>query len=176
MKPFVTSGDVLLAQFSELETELLCDLASQVADLLDESVTLPPDRLLASVGIGGGDALSEDPAIARLLPNGYSEDDEASIEFRRLTEYSLAERKIANARLMITGLLAARGEPIRLDAEARQAWMRSLTDIRIVIAARLGIEKDEDLGRSDTEEDMMMRDVFDWLAMVQTSLIEALEE
>ena len=175
MRPFTRVDDVILAQFGELETELLCDLASQVADLLDESVTLPPDRLLASLGIGGGDSLSDDPAVARLLPNAYSDDAEASTEFRRLTEHSLAERKVANARLLMTGLLAAHGEPVPLDAEAQQSWLRTFTDIRIVIAARLGIETDEDEGRQDTDEDLMMRDVYDWLAMVQTLLIDELE-
>lgn len=175
MMPFTRTDDAILAQFGELETELLCDLASQVADLLDESVELPPDRLLASIGIGGGDSLSLDPAVARLLPDAYADDAGASTEFRRLTEHSLAERKIANARLMLTGLLTAHGEPVRLDAEAQQAWLRTFTDIRIVIAARLGIRTDEDQGRTDSEEDLMMRDVYDWLAMVQTALLDSLE-
>ena len=174
MSPFLRHGDEIVAQFGEIETELLCDLASQVADLLDESVTLQPDRLLASMGIGGGDSLSLDPAVARLLPNAYADDHEASSQFRRLTENSLAERKIANARLMLTGLLTAHGEEFRLDAEAQQAWLRTLTDIRIVIAARLGIETDEDQGRADSEEDLMMRDVYDWLGMVQTALLDQL--
>ena len=167
------------AQFGDFETELLCDLASQVGDLLGESVQSPDDHLLAIVGIGGGDSLPADPAVARLLPDAYADDAEASTEFRRLTEHSLADRKIANARLVITGLLAAQGAEFELDAEAQQAWIRTMTDIRLVLAARLGIETDDDAlvsgGRSDSEEARWMRDVYDWLAAVQTTLLEAME-
>lgn len=167
----------MLASFGEFEAELVCDLASQLADLLDESVGVDEskDHLLALVGIGGGDTLSTDPAVARLLPNAYADDDEASAEFRRLTEHSLAERKVANARQVITGLLTAQGAEFELDAEAQQAWLRTITDIRLVLAARLGIETDEDSGRTDSEEARWMRDVYDWLAAVQTALLEAME-
>lgn len=176
MNPFSPIVDgVVYARFSERETDLICDLAGQVGDLLGESVPSPDDHLLAIVGIGGSDSLSADPAVARLLPDAYADDAEASSEFRRLTEHSLADRKIANARLVVTGLLAAEGAEFELDAEAQQAWIRTFTDIRLVLAARLGIERDEDTGRQDSDAALMMRDVYDWLSAVQTALLDAME-
>ena len=53
--------------------------------------------------------------------------------------------------------------------------MRTLTDIRLIIASRLGIENDGDEGNDETDADLMMQDIYDWLGMVQGSLIEALD-
>jgi len=172
MIPFErTAIGAATASFTDLERELLSDLATQVIELLGE----PPDAEFA--GIGGGDALSADPAIARLLPDAYRDDAEASREFRRFTENSLAARKVANARALI-GALAESGE-IELGADAQQAWLRALTDIRLIIASRLGIENDDDPHYGDEaidapDADLMMRDIYDWLGMVQGSLIEAI--
>jgi len=176
VNPFSVGPDgSVLARFGELETELICDLAGQVGDLLGDSVATADDHLLAIVGIGGSERLPTDPAVARLLPDAYADDADSSAEFRRLTEHSLAERKVANARQVITSLLMAHGAGFELDAEAQQAWLRTITDIRLVLAARLGIETDDDLGRSDSDEARWMRDVYDWLAAVQTALLEAME-
>ena len=173
MIPFErTAIGAATASFTDLERELLTDLATQVIELLGE----PPDAELA--GIGGGDALSTDPAIARLLPDAYRDDAEASREFRRFTENSLAARKVANARALI-GALAESGE-IELGADSQQAWLRALTDIRLIIASRLGIENDDDDPQYGDEAidvrdaDLMMRDIYDWLGMVQGSLIGAI--
>ena len=176
MNPFTAAPDgTVTARFGELETELICDLAGQIGDLLTEAVPSPDDHLLALVGIGGGDSLSPDPAVARLLPDGYADDAEASTEFRRLTEHSLADRKIANAHIVITSLLMAEGAEFELDAEAHQAWLRTITDIRLVLAARLGIETDDDTGLLDSENALAMRDVYDWLAAAQTALLDVME-
>ncbi len=69
----------------------------------------------------------------------------------------------------------SQGDDVAVEPADQQAWLRTLTDIRLIIASRLGIETDDDQGRTDTDEDMMMRDVYDWLGMVQGTLIEAIE-
>ena len=174
MKAFVAlPQNRILGSFTPLETELLGDLATQVIELLDEGSGLPEDRLLAAVGIGGSDGPSTDPAIARLLPNAYLDDDHASQEFRYLTENSLISRKIANARAF--KLTLDGGGEVQLGPEAQQAWLRTLADIRLIIASRLGIEHDDDEGRADTDDDIMMQDVYAWLGMVQGSLVDALD-
>ena len=174
MKAFVALPENrILGSFTPLETELLGDLATQVIELLDEGSGLPEDRLLAAVGIGGSDGPSTDPAIARLLPNAYLDDDHASQEFRYLTENSLISRKIANARTF--KLTLDGGGEVQLGPEAQQAWLRTLADIRLIIASRLGIEHDDDEGRADTDDDIMMQDVYAWLGMVQGSLVDALD-
>ena len=176
----------VLGGFTPLESELLNDLATQVVELLDGQ--LPHDRLLATVGIattdvatngiasagiGGSDGPSSDPAIARLLPNAYLDDEHASQEFRYFTEHSLVSRKITNARIF-TLTLDGGGE-VNLGPEAQQAWLRTLADIRLIIASRLGIENDGDEGRADSDDEIMMNDVYEWLAVVQGSLVDALD-
>ena len=116
---------------------------------------------------------SSDPAIARLLPNAYLDDDHASQEFRYLTENSLVSRKVANARLLRDSL--QEGNEVKLGPDAVQAWLRSLADIRLIIASRLGIEHDGDEGHADTDDDLMMQEVYAWLGIVQESLVDALD-
>ena len=175
----------LLASVTQPESALIASLATQVADLLEPLATPPhiddPDAaaLYASVGIGGSTALNPDPAIARLLPDAYGGDPEASREFRGLTEMSLASRKVANARIVVATLEAAdaAGGELQLDPAATQAWLRTLADIRLTIAARLGIETDGQPEPDDAgEAELALRDVFDWLGWVTETLLDALED
>ena len=58
-----------------------------------------------------------------------------------------------------------------------QAWLRSLTDVRLSLAVRLGIETDEDamlLHQSDDEATLAMAELYDWLGYVQETLVTAL--
>jgi hypothetical protein len=157
-------------QFTQLESELIVDLARQVSSLLETEVSEHP---LAALGIGGGDALSGDPAIARLLPDAYRDDPDRSREFRNLTENSLIDRKRENARMVIDGLTDT--TDVTLDADNQQAWLRAIGDIRMVLAARLGIETDDHEPRAETDDELMMYDIYDWLASVQGALIDAID-
>ena len=59
-----------------------------------------------------------------------------------------------------------------------QAWLRSLTDVRLSLAVRLGIEDEEDAERVAQSEDeavAAMSDIYDWLGWVQESLVAALD-
>ena len=159
--------------FEQLVIDELDALPDDMIDGLDNVVFVTEDRLLAAVGIGGSDGPSSDPAIARLLPNAYPDDENASQEFRYLTENSLVSRKIANARAF--KLTLDGGGEVELGPEAQQAWLRTLADMRLIIASRLGIEHDGDEGRADSDDDIMMHDVYAWLAMVQGSLVDALD-
>jgi hypothetical protein len=158
VKAFRRSRHQFVAVFEPTEAGTLSHLASQIIALLDER-----------------SARDADPAMLRLLPEAYPDDAEASEEFRRFTADGLAERKTSNARRMITDLAgaAAATSPtaVKVDAQAAQAWIRTLTDIRLTVAARLGIETDGDLG----SDDPVMLDLYDWLGFVQGSLVDCLD-
>jgi hypothetical protein len=176
VRPFDRLSDGrIVGSFTRLEAELIVDFASQVAELLESTQPLASDRLLASFGIGGGDGPSSDPALARLLPNAYQDDDEAALEFRHFTERSLVSRKVDSAQTVVTWLSTASGVEVELDPAAQQAWLRTLTNIRLVIAARLGIEKEGDEARTETEEEFILAEVYDWLGMVQETLVDAID-
>jgi len=63
---------------------------------------------------------------------------------------------------------------VRLDLAGSTAWLRAITDIRLVIGARLGIVQDGDDGDIHDEQSALLRAVYDWLAYVQDSLVGAL--
>jgi len=156
MRPFRADGDAYTAKFSPEEASILSELAEQIAEL---------------VRTGGPD----DPAIARLFPDAYPDDAEASAEFRRFTAEDLGDRKVRNAGIIL-GTLGAVAEGTRpkrvsLSADEAQAWLRGLGDIRLSLASRLGI----------TEEGMPqdappgLAELYDWLSFVQDSLVRAVD-
>jgi len=166
----------LVVGFTAIEADIVADLAAQIAAMLgDLAGTRDADPLFDSVGIGGSAAIDDDPAIARLLPDAYGADAEASSDFRQLTERSLARRKVDNANVVIGTLARGDGTVVLGEREA-QAWLRTLSDIRLTIAARLGIETDGDEGDTGSEAAAALHDLYDWLAFVTESLIDALED
>jgi hypothetical protein len=158
VKAFRRSRHQFVAIFEPDEASTLSILASQVSDLIE-------DR----------SSHDSDPAMLRLLPDAYPDDSEASAEFRRFTADDLASRKSSNARRIVADLAvaarAASATTVKVDAQAAQAWVRSLTDIRLTVAARLGIESDGDLGSGDA----VLLDLYDWLGFVQGSLVDCLD-
>ena len=197
----------ITGSFTAVEAELISSLATQVAGLLGAVASRSDDPELAGTGIGGSTDRHDDPALARLLPNAYSEDDDASREFRQLTERGLASRKIDNAVIVLHTLehiaaLALQppaplddapttvpddasslfeshdddpGTEIALDEPTAIAWLRTLTDIRLTIAARLGIESDDDTPDETDDAALVLADVYNWLGLITESLVEAVD-
>lgn len=122
-----------------------------------------------------GEKTPKDPALARLLPDPVHADDEASAELRFLTEAALITHKLTNAAAVEASLAASVGEPARLDDAQELAWLKTLTDLRLVLAARLAIERDDDLGRDATEVDRWMQTAYHWLGATQAELLDTIE-
>lgn len=153
MLPFQRKRDGVHLGLVDHERRLIGDLARQVAGLLRE-----------------GDP--SDPAVARLVPDGYTGDDEAAAEFRRLTADDLTEAKVRNAELLLETL--GQDRKAVLTPEAEQAWLRSLNDIRLTLGSRLEVTADGFAASSDPQV-LLMRDVYDWLGYVQEALVRALD-
>lgn len=158
------------ASFQPDEARLLVSLAEEAVELA---------RAAAEPA-----AIAADPALGRLLPDAYPDDPEASAEFRRFTAAGLADRKERNARVVIDSLGGSgteSAEPragsvkVLLDDGQATAWLRTITDLRLVLASRLGIHEDGDEGDIHDEESAMQRAVYDWLAGVQELLVLALQ-
>jgi len=166
------SERMLILTITSMEALHLADLVRQFAELLEES---------------RDDA--GDPAIARLVPDAYPGDAEASEDFRRATQSDLLGRRADDAARVLADLAgspdpldtgsdaaddaadrAMRPVDVALDADGVRAWMRTLTAIRLVIASRLGIQ-DED----DRDEDDPRFGVYDWLGYRLEGLIQASE-
>jgi hypothetical protein len=194
MKPFRSRRrGGITATFESGEAQLLANLAGQVVELLRDRNSAgesDPDPLAAQLGLGGPSLPPEDPVLQRLLPDAYRDDAEEAGEFRRFTERSLTSAKVANAEKLIgslidggleVGALARDDGPqieVELDADEVQAWLRSLTDVRLSLAVRLGIETEEDtmlVGESEDEAIAAMGEIYEWLGYVQESLVTALD-
>ena len=180
MIPFSGGPDGVTARLTSDEAEILRHLAGELIELLadraSESGSDPADVLRAQLGIGGGESAPLDPALARLLPDAYRGDAGAASEHRKLTELGLLDRKVGNAQLVRASLDSAESPVIvRLDPAGVQAWLRTLTDLRLTIAARLEIEEDGDEGRADDESDLAMLAVYDWLGYLQGTLVDVID-
>jgi hypothetical protein len=116
---------------------------------------------------------AEDTALQRLLPDAYADDDDAAEEFRRLTSDDLVARKRADAEVVL-----ATSEATDLTVDQAESWLRALTDVRLVLADRLGIVED---GQAEAMWDAVGPDLRELLAVlhdlgwVQEMIIVALD-
>jgi hypothetical protein len=122
------------------------------------------DQYLEVVGAEPGG----DPAHVRLFPAAYRDDDAAATEFATYTRAGLIDRKAANAARVS---LALDEETVRLDPAEAERWLPLLTDLRLVIADRLGIRID-----ADEIPDTPAGEVYTWLGHLQESMLVLLDE
>lgn len=130
---------------------------------------------------------SEDAAVQRLTPSPYPDDSEAATAFQRSTRDEILDRRAADARTVGAALrpFAAEAESLseadafserelRIDEDDLEAWLRTLTAIRLVIAGRLGITS-EDIPDEAVSADGRL-DVYDWLGYRLETLIQAADD
>ncbi len=120
--------------------------------------------------------IPEDPALARLLPDAYSDDPAAANEFGRFTESSLRESKKYFARTMLD-TLPPKGGRVTLNDEQARDWLRALNDVRLMFGVRLEVTEDfeEQLAALDPGDPKVAAfEVYGWLGAVQESLVQAL--
>ena len=167
------------AKLDAHERGLLAHLFVEVYELLDaQDGPGEQDPLAVMVGIGTAVDTPADPALARLLPDGHRDDQQASADFRRYTELGLRERKRANLAVARTSLRRD-GALVLTDDEAR-SWAVALTDVRLVLAERMGVRTEEDHDRllqeaeGDDEGVSLMLSLYDFLTWLQETLVAAL--
>lgn len=120
----------------------------------------------------------EDAVVARLLPSGWEDPQEAA-DFRRLTEGSLRESKIAD--LQAARLLLDR-EVLVLNEDQAPVFGRALNDVRLTLAVRLGIDDGEDAAevhtaarqRAAETTEQFMGEVYAFTTWLQESLFSAM--
>jgi hypothetical protein len=151
------------AEFDPVERDMLTQLTSELIDLLTQT-DAGPDA-------AADPSLPRDPALERLLPDAYRDDPESAEEFRRFTEDDLVALKTGNA-LALARAASASGA-VLLDEGEVLPLLRAITDLRLALATRLGIETDEDEG-SDDAELAPAKAAYWWLGELQERLIRAL--
>jgi Domain of unknown function (DUF2017) len=160
----------------EVDTRILTHILGEMLELLGPPESVADDPLAAAVGIGTATKPPEDTALARLFPNGYTDDPEASADFRRYTEPGLRDGKREAARIALSTL----AEPVAkrvLTAEESEAWLRAINDTRLVLGERLGITEDWDQvveGLTDNDPRLPLFFVYDRLTYLQETLVQSL--
>lgn len=140
-------------QFSPSELELMRTLLAQYEELVQVD--------------------SDDPALERLFPIAYRDDPDAAAEFRQYTRSGLIDTKTAKAGAVAAALLVGTGDDngtIELTDDEAERWLPVLTDLRLVVAERLGIRNDDDPVPDDS-----LGEVYQWLGQLQSYLIDAIE-
>jgi hypothetical protein len=169
---FERAGKTVRLRLSAEEAAVVRTLVEQLLTLLGERPGNEGE--LAALGISERAEVPEDPVLARLFPDAYRGDDEAAGDFRRYTEAGLRDRKERDAAVVLEGLRA--GE-VTMDDEGAQAWLRVLNDVRLALGTRLDItDESYDRMAALTPDDprYAMFAVYDWLTILQESLVRAL--
>jgi hypothetical protein len=161
----------------EVERGILTDLVGQLEEFVaPDDDWADADPLARLVGIDPDAERSDDPALARLFPDAYSDDEEASSEFRRFTERSLRDTKLAHAATVRATLLRS-GDKLVLSDDEAQSWLGTLNDLRLTLGSRLGIEEhnhDDFLELDEDDPFYALFHVYDWLTFLQETLVRAL--
>lgn len=195
MRAFRERDGRYVAELDAAEREVVASVLADVAELLGAGRLEdgPADPAAGPDGPAGADAAlwtvriapvepPTDPAVRRLLPDASRDDDEIAAEFRRLTEDDLRARKVARLRALWT--VVAHGEPgwpqdaLVVDPARAGDVAATLTDVRLVLADRLGVRTDADaqaLHASDAADGDDARAylvaLYDALSWLQESLV-----
>ena len=112
----------------------------------------------------------DDPALRRLFPPAYS-DDESDEQYR-----SLVRDQLVTGRAKALATMRATLGSDTLDLEQADAWLRALNDLRLVLGTRLEVSEEVDYEDLDVEEPRG-RDlaVYGYLAWLQEQLVDALQ-
>ncbi|MET8127353.1 DUF2017 domain-containing protein [Streptomyces sp. NPDC056653] len=184
-----TPGGGAAVALDEVEIAILRSLAVQLLELIgpgDEPAE--GEDPLAALFAEGPSEPPTDPALARLFPEAYGDDDSelraASAEFRRYTENDLRSRKRDDALTVVRTLDAIPagedGGILTLTADECGNWLGALNDLRLTIGTRLDVSDQDEGGEgslyrlpdSDPRKPMVM--AYLWLGALQETLVETL--
>ncbi len=114
----------------------------------------------------------EDPAIDRLFPVAYPDDDELQTEFRLL-----AHDELLSSHLGALAVLEETADAARLNEDQLHAWMRALNHVRLVLGTRLDVTEEGD-ERPENPRDPRAGAfaVYDYLTYLQGEIIDALAD
>lgn len=130
-----------VAHLDAAERAAVLDVVDDVTELLtaEASQELWPQTAVSGEPVSA----PSDPALHRLLPDASRAEPDVAAEFRRLTEGELRGTKTGNLAVLRSAL--ASGAPVvRVEPADAPAVAAALTDLRLVLAERLGIRTEAD--------------------------------
>lgn len=153
------ADQLLMCRLEGEEKAIIAQVAQEVSDLLRQDLGLAEESPAVRRAADSDDPLERleaefaarearsprDSAVQRLLPDA-SEDPQIAAEFRRLGQSALVSEKLECLGSVMSAIDTSgsgAGEVV-LDEESAIAWARALTDMRLVLADRLGVQRDGD--------------------------------
>lgn len=186
---FQRVGERLSTQLEPVEQVLIVQLIDDLVDVLrvpDAHNRGEVDPLARELGLESLTGFAPDPPdnpiAERLLPDGYRDDPEAALEFRRYTDGALRATKLADADVMKAGLETAADDPdgrIEVEVDEADHWVRALNDLRLSLGVELGVADDPraDARRWKGDERLEAKAMlYDFLTWWQDGLVTALME
>jgi len=159
------------------EAGLMETLAKQLIEVFDveDSSGDVRDPLESLIGpVDNGEAAT-DPVMMRLLPDAYTDDDEAAIEWRRFGRSEVRSAKLDSCRLVLSDCGVEGPVTIELDDEHLSAWLGVLTDLRLALAIRLDITEDwvqDALRLEEGDPRRSAYEIYEWLSITQSHLVD----
>lgn len=184
---FVRDGDDFETRLEPIECTTLRQLLAELTALLavdGDDRQSSTDPLAKQLGLEDLDQSAvvapADPVLARLLPDGYSDDDDAAAEFRRFTDSALRRGKQQDAATVLAGIDQAEADEqgsVSIDEPTAMAWMRSINDLRLALGVQLEIDDDLAADLSSIPDDdprAASAAIYEFLTWWQDTLVNAL--
>lgn len=189
MLGFRKFDEAYLANFEDSEIDLLSSLIEQFIELLVASSPAPKTRSTDPLDLLEWEVNScyqvtdrhNDPVLQRMFPVAYPNDAEAAFDFHRFTQPMLCDEKISKGIDVLTDLnAAAQDGRCCFAAKNLDAWLTTLTNLRLSLAVRLEIEDADDAEElanlPEYHPRALVFSVYEWIGWVQESLLVAVEE
>ncbi len=182
MSRFKRTGPQVLATLAEYEVSLLESLTDQLISLLeaDGLAPAPDDPIAAWQADQDSELDTSDPVLGRLFPPAYRDDPGADADYRRFTQTDQRRARIAQARVVLDALAEADGgrHHVVIRDQDTDAWLKTLTALRLSLAVRLGIETADDVaGFEDLDDEdprQVIYGIYEWLGYLSEELLSRL--
>ena len=113
---------------------------------------------------------SDDPALERLYPPAYVDDDERNDEYQRLMRGDLEQRRRTSLDVMEATIDAT-----TLDEDQLVAWMGAVNDLRLVLGTRLDVSEDPLEDQVDEDDPRAPAfALYGYLGYLQETVVQAL--
>lgn len=123
-----------------------------------------------------GEEPQDDPALRRLFPDAYPDDQDASDEFRRFTASAQRRERLDQILDVRVDLDILSTKPLMMQPERVEYWLRTINAIRLVLATRLGIVDELSADRAEQSAGDDPSDViypaYEWLGVLIEMLVE----
>lgn len=168
-----TSGHSI--KFEGEERELLAHLADTLRDYLIEWAEVPDADADVFASLESQMSAVDDefrsPLVERLFPDAYRDDSRAASEFRRFTEREQARAKVDHLRTVLADL-AVPGTAVRVAPEHFEAWIKTITNLRLMLSVRITDPEVNEMDADALEELAGLTAINDWLAWLLESLLD----